>query len=322
MSATSQAASSWPQTAQPIRDNGRFVARHGFGYSRFEHEAHGLALSLLQYVPLADPIKISRLVIRNLSRQPRSLSVTGYAEWVLGTSRGASGPFVVTAMDADTGAMLARNPWSTAFPGRVAFADLGGRQQSWTADRTAFLGRNGAPADPAALADAAPLAGAVGAGLDPCAALQTIVEIAAGESVEIVWSLGQCASAEAARALIIRYRACDLDAVLSEVQAHWRTVLGAVQVKTPDRAMDIMLNGWLLYQTLACRVWARSAFYQASGAYGFRDQLQDGMALTLAQPAETRRHLLHAAGRQFVEGDVQHWWLPHSGEGRAHAHLR
>ena len=302
-------------TAQPIRDAGTYIARHGHGYSRFEHQANGIALELLQYVPLADPIKISRLTLRNLSGVPRRLSVTAYAEWVLGTSRGASGPFITTEIDASNGAMLARNPWSSVFSGRVAFADLGGQQTAWSADRTEFLGRNGVPVAPAALLGKTSLSGTTGAGLDPCAALQCVVTLGAGESIEVVSFLGQCASLEDARALIARYRAADLDAVLNEVTNHWETVLGAVQVKTPDRAMDIMLNGWLLYQTLACRIWARSAFYQASGAYGFRDQLQDGMALTFAQPDETRRHLLRAASRQFVAGDVQHWWLPHSGQG-------
>ena len=305
----------WSPTAQPIHDGGTYVARHGLGYSRFEHQANGLALELLQYVPLADPIKISRLTIENLSSTPRRLSVTAYAEWVLGTSRGASGPFVVTQIDAATGAMLARNPWSVAFSDRVAFADLAGRQTAWTADRTEFLGRNGNLAAPAALIGTTPLSGTTGAGLDPCAALQCVVELGVGESIEVVSLIGQCGSAEEARELIARYRAADLDVVLDEVTDHWDRLLGTIQVKTPDRAMDIMLNGWLLYQTLACRILARSAFYQASGAYGFRDQLQDGMALAFAAPDETRRHLLRAAARQFVEGDVQHWWLPHSGQG-------
>jgi cyclic beta-1,2-glucan synthetase len=305
----------WSATAQPIRDNGRYVARHGHGYSRFEHQAHGIALELLQYVPLADPIKISRVTVRNLSAAPRRLSLTAYAEWVLGSFRGVSGPFVATEIDGATGAMLARNPWSIAFSDRVAFADLCGEQTAWTADRTEFLGRNGGPAAPAALIGKAPLSGATGAGLDPCTALQRVVELGVGETIEIVWFIGQCTSADEARALIARYRTADLDAVLGKVTDHWEAVLGTVQVKTPDRAMDIMLNGWLLYQTIACRIWARSAFYQASGAYGFRDQLQDGMALTFAAPDATRRHLLRAAARQFVEGDVQHWWLPHSGQG-------
>ena len=302
-------------TAQPIRDGGRYVARHGHGYSRFEHQAQGIALDLLQYVPLVDPIKISRLTLRNLSDKPRRLSVTSYAEWVLGTSRGAAGPFIVSEIDEASGAMLARNPWSIAFPGRVAFADLCARQTAWTADRTEFLGRNGDTGAPAALLGEAPLSNRTGAGLDPCAALQQMIELGAGEMVEVVCFLGQGGSAEEARALLARYREADLDAVLAEVTGYWRDLLGSVQVKTPDRAMDIMLNGWLLYQALVCRVWARSAFYQASGAYGFRDQLQDGMALTFALPDETRRHILRAAARQFVEGDVQHWWLPHSGQG-------
>ncbi|WP_346772403.1 glucoamylase family protein [Chelativorans sp. AA-79] len=305
----------WSPTAQPIRDSGTYVSRHGFGYSRFEHEANGIALDLLQYVPLSDPIKISRLTLRNLSDRPRRLSVTSYAELVLGTSRSATAPFLVTQIDETTGAMLARNPWSINSSGGIAFADLGGRQTAWTADRAEFLGRYGNPSAPRALTGHWPLSGTTGAGLDPCAALQQTIEIGAGETVEIVSFLGQCGSQEEVQALLVSYRAADLDAILQEVTDHWTGLLQAVQVKTPDRAMDIMLNGWLLYQTLACRIWARSAFYQASGAYGFRDQLQDGMALTLARPEETRRHLLRAAGRQFVEGDVQHWWLPQSGQG-------
>jgi cyclic beta-1,2-glucan synthetase len=305
----------WTATAQPIRDQGNYVARHGHGYSRFEHQAHGIGLELLQYVPPADPVKISRLVLRNVSGRPRRLSVTGYVEWVLGASRGACGPFICTEMDAATGALLACNSWSTAFGGRVAFADLGGTPTAFTADRSEFLGRRGEPAAPAALAGQAALSGTIGAGLDPCAALQRVVEMDVGETVEVVFLVGQCESAHRARELIARYRAADLDAVLAQVQRHWQERLGSVQVRTPDRAMDILLNGWLLYQTLACRIWARSAFYQASGAYGFRDQLQDGMALSLALPQETRGHLLRAAGRQFVQGDVQHWWLPHSGQG-------
>lgn len=305
----------WCPTAQPIRDTGTYTARHGHGYSRFAHQANGIAVELLQFVPLEDPIKISRLTLSNLSAVRRRLSVTAYVEWVLGTSRGASAPFIVTERDDATGAVLARNPWSTAFPGRVAFADLNGRQTAWTADRTEFLGYSGGVEAPAALLGTTALSGAVGAGLDPCAAVQCFVELAAGETLDIVAFLGECGSAEAARALIARYRAADLDAVLDAVAGHWDSLLGAVQVRTPDRAMDIMLNGWLLYQTLACRIWARSAFYQASGAYGFRDQLQDTMALTFARPAATRQHLLRAAARQFAEGDVQHWWLPHTGQG-------
>ncbi|AJI88311.1 glycosyltransferase 36 associated family protein [Yersinia rochesterensis] len=305
----------WSPTAQPIRDGGTYIARHGHGYSRFEHQANGIGMALLQYVPLADPIKISRLTLHNMSDKPRRISVTAYAEWVLATSRGASGPFIITEMDESTGAMLARNPWSTAFPGRVSFADLNGQQNSWTADRSEFLGHYGNSAAPLSLLAKIPLSGATGAGFDPCSALQQTLELAAGEQVEVVWFIGQCDSVSDTQTLITRYRAANLDAVLTEVTDYWRTVLEAVQVKTPDRQMDIMLNGWLLYQTLACRVWARSAFYQASGAYGFRDQLQDGMALTFALPETTRHHLLRAAGRQFIEGDVQHWWLPHSGQG-------
>ncbi len=306
----------WCPTALPIRNRtASYSAQHGWGYSRFEHVAHDIAAELLQYVPVGDPIKLSRLTLHNTSRRTRHLSLTAYVEWVLGPSRGASAPFVATAIDPDTGAMFARNPWHAAFGSRVAFADLAGRQTDWTGDRREFIGRNGSLARPAALASAAPLSNTTGAGLDPCAALRRSVVLPPTARVEIVFFLGEAANAQDASTLVEQYRKADLDELLSEVRRHWDGVLGAVQVKTPDRAMDIMLNGWLLYQTLACRIWARSGFYQASGAYGFRDQLQDGMALAATQPALTREHLLRAAARQFVEGDVQHWWLPHSGQG-------
>ncbi len=306
----------WSPTALPIRDlAATYVARHGRGYSRFEHVAHDIASDLLQYVPVADSIKISRLVLTNRSSRTRRLSVTAYVEWVLGPARSATLPFISTEIDAATGAMFARNRWSASFGSRVAFADLRATQTRWTGDRREFIGRNGELARPAALLGAAALSNTVGAALDPCGALGAKIELAPGQAVEVVFFLGEGANEDAARGLISRYRAADLDALEKEVERQWDEILGSVVVKTPDRSMDIMLNGWLLYQTLSCRFWARSGFYQASGAYGFRDQLQDGMALATTQPKLTREHLIRAAARQFVEGDVQHWWLPGSGQG-------
>jgi cyclic beta-1,2-glucan synthetase len=305
----------WGPTALPVRhESGLYVARHGHGYSRFEHNRHGIALDLLQFVPLDAPIKVSRLILRNLSGRPRRLSVTAYAEWVLGTAPAATGPSVWTELEPVTGGLLAGNLRSGP-DARVGFVDLCGRQTAWTGDRAEFIGRNGTLEYPAALANGAALSGRTGAGLDPCGVLQTSVTLVAGSSIEIVWLLGEAATLPEAQAMIERWRGADLDAALGAVREYWRDVLGTVTVKTPDRAFDLMLNGWLLYQTLACRVQARSAFYQASGAYGFRDQLQDTMALIPAQPALAREHLLRAAGRQFLEGDVQHWWLPESGRG-------
>lgn len=306
----------WGPTVAPARDDtAPYRVRHGQGYSHFEHTGHDVALDLLVYVPLRDSIKISRLSIRNTSQRRRRLSVTAYVEWVLGTIRAASAPFIVTEIDSKTGSMFASNPWNTAFGARVAFADLAGRQTQWTGDRLEFLGRHGRLDRPAALTGYAPLSRRTGAGLDPCCALQAPVDLEPGEIAEIAFFLGEAASAEEAQTLLARYRSLDLDVVLRDVGNYWNDVLGTIQVKTPDRSMDIMLNCWMLYQTLACRMWARSAFYQASGAYGFRDQLQDGMALAISQPAITREHLLRAAGRQFPQGDVQHWWLPPTGQG-------
>jgi cyclic beta-1,2-glucan synthetase len=306
----------WGPTVAPIRDDGApYCVRHGQGYSRFEHTGREVELDLLMYVPLHDSIKISRLTLRNTSQRRRKLSVTAYVEWVLGTTRAASAPFIVTEIDAQTGAMFAHNVWNTAFGARVAFADMAGRQTQWTGDRREFLGRHGRLDRPAALSGSIPLSGRTGAGLDPCCALQAAIDLEPDETAELVFFLGEAASAGEAQTLLARYRSTNLDTVLRDVGNYWDDVLGTLQVRTPDRSMDIMLNCWLLYQTLVCRMWARSAFYQASGAYGFRDQLQDGMALVIAQPAIAREHLLRAAGRQFPQGDVQHWWLPPAGQG-------
>ncbi|MDB5659978.1 MAG: hypothetical protein JWS10_2593, partial [Cypionkella sp.] len=304
----------WTPTALPMRGNGTYIARHGFGYSRFEHAAYGIEAEMVQTVPLDDPVRITRLTLRNTSDRVRRISVTSYAEWVMGPSRTATAAVLTTELDPETGALMARNPFGMAFPGRVAFADIGPDVSGFTSNRAEVLGAGGDLADPRGLRGQV-LSGWVGAGVDPCAAQQRIVTLAAGQSVELRLLLGQAKRIEDARDLIKRYREIDLDEMQSGIGAHWDSILGAVQVKTPDRSLDILLNGWLLYQTLACRIWARAGFYQASGAYGFRDQLQDGMALTFTKPEMTREHLLRAAGRQFPEGDVQHWWLPHSGQG-------
>jgi cyclic beta-1,2-glucan synthetase len=253
--------------------------------------------------------------LENRCGHKRRLSVTAYAEWVLGVGRTGYAPFVVTEIDAATGAMFARSAWNGEFANRVAFADLCGRQTSWTGDRLEFLGRNASLDLPASLERGAEFSGKVGAGLDTCAALQTNVELEPGERTEGLFFLGQGEDHEQARSLVDRYRKMSCAAVLREVQEHWNQVLGAVQVKTPDTSMDLLLNRWLLYQTLSCRIWGRSAFYQSGGAYGFRDQLQDVMALAVTKPEIVREHLLRAAARQFPEGDVQHWWHPPTGRG-------
>jgi cyclic beta-1,2-glucan glucanotransferase len=305
----------WSAAPLPIRDSSTYTTRHGFGYTRLQHAAHGISLDLLQFVPLEDPIKIGRLTIRNESQRARRLSITHYVDWVLGNQNNRAAPFIITSIEPSTGALLARNPWTSDFSSRVAFMDMAGRQQGYTADRTEFIGHGGSLAAPAALLGRQPLAKRVGGGLDPCGAMQTMISLNAGESLELTLFLGEESSHAAAASLIERYRAMHLDTALQSVTDFWRKTLNVIQVKTPDRSLDILANGWLLYQTLSCRVWGRTAFYQSSGAYGYRDQLQDVMALCVAAPAATREHILRAAARQFAAGDVQHWWLPTSGQG-------
>ena len=306
----------WGPTASPIRVEGAtYIARHGQGFSRFEHQSHGIHCELVQFVATDDPVKISALTLENRSSHERKLSVTNYVEWVLGASRTSGAPYIVTEIDSDTGALFARNPWNAEFGNRVAFLDMGGRQISWTGDRREFIGRNGTLERPLALAGDTPLSGRVGGDLDPCGVLSGGLKLAPGERSQVVFLLGQGADRSAARRLIERYRGLDPITALAQVREAWDRTLGVIEVQTPERALDFMLNRWLLYQTLSCRIWGRAGFYQAGGAYGFRDQLQDCMALMTTRPELAREHLLRAAGRQFLEGDVQHWWHPPAGRG-------
>jgi cyclic beta-1,2-glucan synthetase len=249
-----------------------------------------------------------------MSDRPRRLAVISYVEWTLGVSRAANAAHIVTELD-ESRALFARNPHSSDFAARIAFADMGGRQSAWTGDRREFLGRNGGLDAPAALLSDSPLSMKLGGGLDPCGVQRAEIAVAPGQSVDVRLLLGQAANRDTARALIAKYRQADLKDVLADVTAFWDRTLGTLQVKTPDGALDMLTNRWLIYQTLSCRMWGRAGFYQSSGAYGFRDQLQDSMALCNSLPGLAREQLLRAAGRQFPEGDVQHWWLPESGKG-------
>jgi cellobiose phosphorylase len=305
----------WSPTPLPRRGRHSYVSRHGFGYSVFEHAAGGIRSELWVYVALDANVKFSVLKVRNESGRSRKLSATGYAEWVLGDQRTKTAMHVVTQVEPGSGALLARNSYNTEFTDRVAFFDVDDPTRTVSGDRVEFLGRNGSLRSPAALTRAR-LSGKTGASLDPCAAIQVPFELADGQEREIVFLLGAGKNADDARNLVNRFRgSAAARGVLESVWQYWKRTLGTVQVETPDPAVNLLANGWLLYQALACRVWARSGYYQSGGAFGFRDQLQDAMALVHSEPHLLREHLLRCAARQFREGDVQHWWHLPTGRG-------
>jgi cellobiose phosphorylase len=305
----------WSPTLLPARGHHAHVCRHGFGYSVFEYTQSGIASELWVYVSIDSSIKFAVLKVKNCSGRLRKLSATAYCEWVLGELRTKGLMHVATEVDPQCGALLARNPYSIDFPGRVAFLDVSETNRSVTGDRREFLGRNGQLCRPLAM-ERTRLSGKVGPGLDPCGAISTPFELGDRREREIVFMLGAGRDLEDARRLVTEFRGVEkARQALNSVWDYWNHTLGAVHVETPDPAFDILANGWLLYQTLACRYWARSGYYQSGGAYGFRDQLQDVAALVHTQPNLTREHLLRCASHQFIEGDVQHWWHPPVGRG-------
>ncbi|HET7033475.1 MAG TPA: glucoamylase family protein, partial [Casimicrobiaceae bacterium] len=304
----------WSPAPFPAAGRSPYVTRHGFGYTVFEHSERGIATELWVYVARDAPVKFSLIKIRNASGRPRRIAVTGYVEWVLGETRTKTAMHIVTEKDGRTGALLARNPFSIEFGDRVAFYDVDDTTRTLTCDRTEFIGRNGRLGAPAAMGRVR-LSGRSGPALDPCAALQVMLALEPNAEREVTFRLGAARDIDEARGLVARFRGANARAALDEVRGYWKQVLGAVRVETPDVALDVMCNGWILYQVLAARMWGRSGFYQSGGAFGFRDQLQDSLALLHAAPHLTREQILLSASRQFVEGDVQHWWHPPAGRG-------
>ena len=305
----------WSPTPLPARGTRPYVIRHGFGYTVFEHTENGIASELWVYVAMDVPVKFAVVKLRNVSGRPRRVSVTGYWEWVLGDLRQKSLLHVQTEVDLKTGALLARNYYNSEFSDRIVFLDVNDATRTLTGDRQEFMGGNGSLWQPAALTRER-LSGRTGAGLDPCGAVQVAFDLPDGQERETSFRLGVGRNAAEVHNLIRRFRRADASRVALEgVWQYWNRALGAVNVDTPDPAVNVLANGWLLYQTLSGRFWGRTGFYQSGGAYGFRDQLQDVMALVHADPALTREHLLRAAAHQFREGDVQHWWHPPAGRG-------
>ena len=310
----------WSPTPLPARGQSGYVCRHGFGYSVFEHYEAGISSELFTYVAMDAPVKFVVVKLRNHSGRPRRLSLTGYWELVLGEWRHANLMHIVTETDPHSGALFARNAYGRECANRVVFAHVSNEQLSEpqrtvTGNRTEFIGRNGSLASPAAMRRKR-LSGRTGAGLDPCAAIQTQIELADGQEREIVFVFGAARDSDEAQHFIQRFGGpAGARQALEAVWEYWNHTLGAVHVETPDPALDVLANGWLVYQTLSCRLWGRSGYYQSGGAYGFRDQLQDTMALIHATPWLAREQLVRCAERQFLQGDVQHWWHPPNGQG-------
>ncbi len=308
----------WGATPGPLPrrpDGGRWIVRHGAGVTRYQHAVSGMAQQLDVFVAPADPVKVAMLTLTNNTASTRRVSVFGYVEWCLGPPRSGERRFVVSELDQSTGAILARNAYNTDFGSQVAFWHATEGARSHTCDRGEFIGRNRTMSKPAALFRDE-LALRRGAGLDPCGALQVTLQIEPGRSRRFAFVLGQGRDKAHAIDLATRYSSlAHCEAALEDTERVWDETLSAIRVKTPDDSFDLIVNRWLPYQTLSCRIWARSGFYQPGGAFGFRDQLQDVLALMYTRPELSRAHLVRAASRQFVEGDVQHWWHPPSGRG-------
>jgi len=305
----------WSPTPRPAPGPTPYVCRHGLGYTVFEHTQERIFTEVHTYVATDAPVKFTKFTVRNLSGRDRRLSITGFCEWVLGEHRETSAMHVVTHQDPQTGAIVATASYSTDFADRLAFFGTSEADRSLTGDRTEFLGRNRSLADPAALGRQR-LSNHVGAGLDPCGAVQAFLTVPAGQERQIVFILGAAHSEHEMHEILNRYGGTDGARVaLETVWDFWKRLLGGVYVETPDPAVNLLTNHWLLYQAVASRFWGRSGFYQSGGAFGFRDQLQDALALVHERPDLVREQLLRCGSRQFHDGDVQHWWHPPTGRG-------
>ena len=305
----------WSPTPSPSRGTSLYVIRHGFGYSVFEHMEDGIRSELWIYTAIDAAIKFSVLKVRNESGKPRRLSTTAYVELVLGDLRPKSAMHVITEVDPVNGAIYARNFYNSEFSKRIVFFQTDAPAYTISCNRAEFIGRNGTLRNPAAM-KRMHLSGRTGAALDPCAAIQVPFELGDGQEFEIIFKLGSGDNYDETEKLVQRFRGSNAArSALESVWQYWNHTLGAVQIETPETSLNVLTNGWLLYQTLSCRIWARSGYYQSGGAFGFRDQLQDVMSLIHTEPGLIRKHLLLAASRQFIEGDVQHWWHPPSGRG-------
>jgi len=310
-----ETAALWSSTPLPAGRDAETLVRHGAGYTAYERDSHGLEQTLTVFVPPDASLKIVRLRLKNTLARHRRLTATYYAEWVLGSRREEQRPYVVSELDRAGACLLATCSWNAELADRVAFVAAKDAIHGLTTDRTEFLGHRGDYARPAALARWG-LSGSVAPGVDPCAALQIHLELAPGEELETHFVLGQTGSRDEALALVARFRdPAAVEAAWNDLRTFWDGVLDTIHVTTPEPAMDLLLNRWLLYQSLSSRVFGRTGFYQSSGAFGYRDQLQDVLALLHAAPELARAQILNAAAHQFEEGDVLHWWHPPSGRG-------
>ena len=304
----------WSPMPYPV-NNGTYTTRHGFGYTAIEHHEEGIHSVVTVYTDVEASIKFITIKLRNTSGRSRKLSATGYVEWVLGSQRPKSSFHVITELEGNTGALMARNPYNSEFSNRVTFLDVDDTKFEYTADRTEFLGRHGTMKNPDAMTRIH-LSGKTGACLDPCAALRVEFELENEAEHTVTFRLGAAKDMREAIALIKQFEGpLATTTALEKAKTFWRKSLRAIEVETPDQAINILVNGWLEYQILSSRLWGRTGLYQSGGAFGFRDQLQDVLALMHSQPSLTRKQLLLCASRQFKEGDVQHWWHPPIGRG-------
>lgn len=306
----------WGPTPAPVQEGSAYQVHFGQGYSRFRHRSSGIETDYLLYVPMDKSVKIARLFLQNHSKTKRRLTVSYYAEWVLGVARELTAPYIVTEFHEPSEALLAWNTYQEEFIGRVAFlSGFGGACGSYTGDREEWLGRNGDFSEPQGV-KLEKLSGCYGAGFDPCGVIQRVIELEPNQEMEVLFLVGEGENREEALALINEFRNFDrVEKSYREVVKFWDNHLNKIQIHTPEKSMDLLMNRWLLYQTLACRIWARSAFYQSGGAFGFRDQLQDVMSFATLSPEYTREQILRHCAHQFIEGDVQHWWHEEANKG-------